>query len=138
MTSSDEQPKIPEDLREHYEECGKYQNAHLILCRQLIDRIATAEARGAELTEEQFDKVTDFVETLCALHCDKCLNGDGLLVNSAGKWSHSEGGNCCNNHSIYSWLFRWLSSYQRTGEIIAARTALAKAAPSETQGGGKA
>ena len=47
---------IPEDLREHYEECGKYQNAHLILCRQLIERIARSEqvlaaleGRNAEL-----------------------------------------------------------------------------------------
>ncbi len=50
--SSDEQVKgIPEDLREHYEECGKYQNAHLILCRQLIERIARSEQALAKIRQ---------------------------------------------------------------------------------------
>lgn len=50
---SGEQVKgIPADLREHYEECGKYQNAHLILCRQLIERIARSEQALAALEAE--------------------------------------------------------------------------------------
>lgn len=66
---SDEQVKgIPEDLREHYEECGKYQNAHLILCRQLIERIARSEQALAALearNRELEGVIYDANATLC-------------------------------------------------------------------------
>ena len=49
---------IPEDLREHYEVCGKYQNAHLTLCRQLVERIAALTAERDEL-RAQVERLTD-------------------------------------------------------------------------------
>jgi phage shock protein A len=45
--TDDKAVPIAEDLREHYEECGKYQNAHLILCRRLIERASKAESNLA-------------------------------------------------------------------------------------------
>ncbi len=75
--SSDEQVKgIPEDLREHYEECGKYQNAHLILCRQLIERIARSEQVLAAL--EARNKELESALAL-ALTCD-CCDGEKTIL----------------------------------------------------------
>lgn len=42
-----------------YEVCGKYQDAHLTLCRQLIERIAALTAERDELRAQV--KFTDYV-----------------------------------------------------------------------------
>lgn len=51
-----------------YEVCGKYQDAHLTLCRQLIERIAALTAERDEL-RAQVERLTD--EAAAARGCLK-------------------------------------------------------------------